>query len=192
MQGSTKALSNQKWTTKAFAISNPVCSVILACAVWPALIVALAVPAMDCGSVTTALAVYFPGGIFSSVQELFERLVRVRVSDVPSSCVPSTLTVTLLKSKPGWPSTVTSTTNVPVSTDGCGGGCGGGGTGSGAGGGTNSRNVKAYSNRAGLPASSRKPISSMSTFSTCVAVAISATKETGAAARNFSCKVFNP
>ncbi len=95
----------------------------------------------------------------------------VHDSELPSSCVPSTRTDTLLKSKPGCPVTVTSTTSVPVSTDGGGGGGGGGGDGGGGGGGdggglgggANSRNVSAYSNRSGLPASSRMPSSSIST-----------------------------
>ncbi len=49
----------------------------------------------------------------------------------------------------------------------------------------NSRRVSAYSKRRGLPASSRTPSSSIKTWSTLVAPAMSATNETGVALRNF-------
>src|SRR5579859_2304053 len=117
-----------------------------------------------------------------SVHTLLDRLVSVLEKDEPSSFVPSTLTVTVLKSKLGWPSTMTSTTNVPVFVLGGGGGGGGGGSTCGGGGGVNSRRVKAYSKRSGLPARSRTPISSMRTLSTLVAVETSAVKGTGVAA----------
>ena len=120
------------------------------------------------------------------------RFVKVRDNVVPSSWVPSTVTVTVLKSKPGCPSTITSMMRVPVSTDGEGGVSGGGWGRSGSGAGIYSRRVKAYSNRSGLPASSRTPISSMRTWSTRMAVVISATNDTGSAARNLSRRVFSP
>src|SRR5262245_53004977 len=168
---------------------TPERNVIVTCVVWPALTAAFADPDIG-GSVTIALTVNWPGGMFASVQTLPDRLVKVWFSCVPSLFVPSTVTVTLLKSKFGSSSTSTSTMSVPVSTEGGGGGGGGGGSSvSGGGGGKNSRSVSSYSNRSGLPASSRTPNSSINTLSTFVAVAMSATKGTASAARNFSRQV---
>src|SRR5260221_12845715 len=124
MHGSTKALSKRKCTTNAVAMATPGLRVICALVVWPLRTWAPAVPDIGCGEDTTAFAVYFPGGMFSSVQTLSLRLVKVFDSTVPSSCVPSTVTIVELKSKPGWPSTTTSTTSVPVSVLGGGGGGG--------------------------------------------------------------------
>src|SRR4051794_21109194 len=118
--------------------------------------------------------------MFSSVQTLFDRFVRVRDNEVPSVCVPLTETVTVLKSKFGCPSTRTSTMSVAVETGGGGGGSGGGSS-CGRGGGINSRRTRAYSNSSVLPASSRTSICSTSILLTLVAVAISATKGRGSA-----------
>src|SRR5437016_6062332 len=125
MHGSTKALSNRKCTMNILAIMAPGFSVMLTCVFSLARTFASTEPVIV-GSLTTALAVYWPGGMLSSVQTLFSLVVKVRDSDLLSSCVPSTVSVTLLKSKSDCPSTTTSTMSVPVSTGGGGGGGGGG------------------------------------------------------------------
>src|SRR5688572_29126362 len=130
MHGSINALSKRKCTMKLVAIIAPGCNVICALVVCPARTTAGDVPDIAGSSVTTALTVKLPSAMFSSVHTLSVRFVSVCDNGVPSSFVPSNVTVTLLKSKSGSPVTVTSTRNVPVSTGVGGGGGGGGGGGS--------------------------------------------------------------